>query len=108
MADNKNCFELEGKKCGFKRITTRDALEIQHIMTRLAQGKATKDDERELDALALKYLEISNGGVKNDGFTIELLETQFTNPFAIVEINAKFQGYVGGFLAALPSFQNLK
>lgn len=100
-------FELEGKKCSFKRITTKDALEIQHLATRAAQGKEREGDEAQFDKLALKYLEVSNNGVKNDGFTIELLETAFVNPFAIVEISKQFQEYVGNYLRALPSFQNL-
>lgn len=98
-------FELEGKKCSFKLITTKDALEIQHLATRAAQGKEREGDDEKLDSLALKYLEITHNGVKNDGFTIERIGTVFSNPFAMVEISKQFQEYVGNFLRALPSFQ---
>lgn len=99
-------FEIENKVCNFKRITTKDGLAIKNAMLRLADNKADKEANALIDEMALKYLEITHNGVKNDGFTTELLATQFENPFAIMEISAQFLNLVNDFLAKLPSFQN--
>ena len=105
-------YQLENKNYDFNRITTQDALKVKCVMMMLASGKSTiKDIERAnktLDDLALKYLTVEQDGewLKNiDEFALNAL---FSNELAIIEISAKFQERIKGFLASLPTFQAIK
>ena len=105
-------YQLENKNYDFKRITTQDALKVKSMMMILASDKSTiKDIEaanQTLDSLALKYLTIEQEGSWLENIDEHAITAFFTNELAIIEISAKFQERIKGFLASLPTFQAMK
>lgn len=105
-------YQLENKNYDFKRITTQDALKVKSMMMILASDKSTiKDIEtanQTLDSLAIKYLTIEQEGQWLENIDEHALAALFTNELAIIEISAKFQERIKGFLASLPTFQAIK
>lgn len=101
-------FEIENKKCEFKRITTQDGLIVKDCFMILAKENQslenTKKANETIDKIALKYLVIDG----NSGFTFDSLDLTFENPFVMAEISAQFMAMVQGFLSKLPTFQNLE
>ena len=78
----------------------------------LASDKAKAEDieksNKTLDDLAFKYLRVEDNGewLKNiDEYAFSAL---FENELASIEIIAKFQERLKGFLSALPSFRNIE
>ena len=105
-------YQLENRNYDFKRITTQDALKVKSMMMILASDKSTiKDIEtanQTLDSLALKYLTIEQEGAWLENIDEHAITAFFTNELAIIEISAKFQERIKGFLASLPTFQTMK
>ena len=105
-------YKLENKNYDFQRITTADALKVKSMMMILASDKSTiKDIEtanEKLDSLALKYLTIEQEGQWLENIDEHALTALFANELAIIEISAKFQERIKGFLASLPTFQAIK
>lgn len=105
-------YELDGRKFDFDRVSTQDALKVKSAMMILASDKAKTEDieksNKTLDDLAFKYLRVEENGewLKNiDEFAFSAL---FENELASIEIVAKFQERLKGFLSALPSFRNIE
>lgn len=103
-------LELDGREFDFNRVSTQDALKVKSAMMILANEKANIQDyekaNKTLDDLAFKYLKVKN----EDGTWMENIDEYafsalFVNEMAGIEIVAKFQERLKGFLAALPSFQ---
>lgn len=106
-------YELDGRKFDFDRVSTQDALKVKSAMMILASDKAKSEDieksNKVLDDMAFKYLRVEgeNGEwLKNiDEYAFTAL---FDNELASIEIVAKFQERLKGFLSALPSFRNIE
>ena len=103
-------YQLENKNYDFERVTTADAIKVQSLMMMLARDKNTIDDieatNEKLAKLALKYLTVE----QDDGNWLKnidehALKAIFVNQYAIIEISAKFQETIKGFLMSLPTFQ---
>ncbi|EAL7532983.1 hypothetical protein DUZ16_06570 [Campylobacter jejuni] len=103
-------LELDGREFDFNRVTTQDALKVKSAMMILANEKSSMQDYEKanqvLDDLAFKYLKVKN----SDGNWLENIDEYafsalFENEMAGIEIVAKFQERLKGFLNALPSFQ---
>ena len=105
-------YQLENKNYDFKRITTQDALKVKSMMMILASDKSTIKDietaKKTVDDLALKYLTVEQDGEWLENIDEFALNALFSNELAIIEISAKFQERIKGFLASLPTFQAIK
>ena len=106
-------YKLEDKEFDFKRVTTQDALKVKSAMMILANDKSSIENIEQannvIDSLAIKYLKIKdNKGNWLENIEPILIDSLFTNEFASIEITAKFQERLQGFLNALPSFQKVK
>lgn len=103
-------FEIENKQITFKRITTKDGLELIKATTFLTNEDVNTKEKglNILNSLCLKYLVITDKEkdleleIKGDA---NLLDNVFSNPLCIIEISNYFQEYIKDFLNALPSFQ---
>ncbi len=122
-------FKLESITYEFSRVSTSEALEIRKIvMNGLAkiakQAKADGVDMTDesafdlgqmndllcdIEPYALKHLRILNADGKTwtENPDTSLLESFFENPFYAMAISSEFLKVVQGFLALLPSFQNM-
>ncbi|WP_299546055.1 hypothetical protein [uncultured Helicobacter sp.] len=105
-------YELENREFDFKRVNTQDALKIKSAMMILANEKSTLENiekaNKVIDDLAIKYLRTKdNKGNWLENIEPVVIESLFNNEFAIIEITAKFQERLQGFLSALPSFQHM-
>lgn len=104
-------FEIEGKTLDFKRVTAKDGLAIQALMTQSNGDSMSPEAMQKLAEIALRYLVITDGDKPPlESPTIEMLDKSeiFENPMVMVEITTRFMEKIGGFLAALPSFRNTK
>ena len=106
-------YKVENKEFDFKRVSTQDALKVKSAMMILANEKAPIENiesaNKVIDDLALKYLRVKDPkGNWLENIDTLLLDSLFENQFAIIEITAKFQERLQGFLLALPSFQQAK
>lgn len=106
-------YKLEDKEFDFKTVTVKDALAIKTAIGVMAKANASADDALYADGvisrLAIKYLILKVNGKEIEGeVTEDLLSATFSNEFAIVEIIAKFQERISGFMQLLPSFQTAK
>lgn len=102
-------FEIEGKTLDFKRVTAKDGLAIQALMTQSNGDSMSPEAMQKLGELALRYLVITDGDKPPlESPTIDLLDSIFENPMVMIEITTRFMEKIGGFLAALPSFRNTK
>lgn len=105
-------FELEGKNIRFKMIAYANAIKAQNAIHLIATNDAENIEKGNaiLLNLGLKHSIINDnvGGADLENPSIELFASQFKNPFASAELQARFQEYVLGFLAELPTFQKAK
>lgn len=102
-------FEIEGKTLDFKRVAAKDGLAIQALMGQSNGDSLTPEAMQKLAEIALRYLVITDGDKPPlESPTIDLLDSIFENPMIIVEITTRFIEKIGGFLAALPTFRNIK
>lgn len=102
-------FEIEGKTLDFKRVAAKDGLAIQALMGQSNGDSLTPEAMQKLAEIALRYLVITDGDKPPlESPTIDLLDSIFENPMIIVEITTRFMEKIGGFLAALPTFRNIK
>lgn len=105
-------FELEGKTIKFKMIAYANAIKAQNAIHLIATNDAENIEKGNaiLLNLGLKHAVISDnvGGADLENPSIELFASQFKNPFASAELQARFQEYVLGFLSELPTFQKAK
>lgn len=105
-------FELEGKTIRFKMIAYANAIKAQNAIHLIATNDAENIEKGNaiLLNLGLKHAIISDnvGGADLENPSIELFASQFKNPFASAELQARFQEYVLGFLSELPTFQKAK
>ena len=110
-------YHLDNVEFDFRRVTTEDALKVKSAMMILANEKAPTSTIIEansiIDDLAFKYVKIKD----KKGQWLEtqsadeaklIANSMFENEFASIEIVAKFQERLQGFLSALPSFQKAK
>lgn len=107
-------YKIDNIEFDFKRVTTEDALKVKSAMMILANEKATLENIMEankvIDNLAFKYVKIKDkkgNWLENNSAQdmIIIVDSMFENQFAGVEIVAKFQERLQGFLQNLPSFQ---
>lgn len=102
-------YQLEDKNYDFERVTTADAIKVQSLMMMLTRDKNTIDDiestNEKLAKLALKYLTIEQNGEWLKNIDEHAFKVLFSNEYAIIEISAKFQERIKGFLMSLPTFQ---
>lgn len=110
-------YAIDNVEFDFKRVTTEDALKVKSAMMILANEKASLENAMEankiIDNLAFKYLRIKDkkgNWLENNSAKdmIMIVDSMFENQFAGVEIVAKFQERLQGFLQNLPSFQNVR
>lgn len=106
-------YKLEDKEFDFKMVSVKDALVIKSIFVALAKANSSVNDTLSADNvisdLAIKYLILKVGGKEIEGtITEDLISATFKNEFAIIEIVAKFQERIQGFIQLLPSFQTAK
>ena len=110
-------YTIDGVEFDFRRVTTEDALKVKGAMMILANEKASLENTMEankvIDNLAFKYLKIKDkkgNWLENNSAQdmIMIADSVFENQFAGVEIVAKFQERLQGFLQNLPSFQSVK
>lgn len=106
-------YQLENREFDFKRVSTQDALRVKSAMMILANDKSTLENiesaNEVIDNIAIKYLKIKdNKGQWLENVDALIIESLFNNEFAIIEITAKFQERLQGFLQNLPSFQSLR
>lgn len=106
-------YKLEDKEFDFKTVSVKDALAIKSIFVALSKEKSSISDtinaDNVISDLAIKYLILKVGGKEIEGaITEDLISLTFKNEFAIIEIVAKFQERIQGFIQLLPSFQTVK
>lgn len=110
-------YAVDNVEFDFKRVTTEDALKVKSAMMILANEKASLENTMEankvIDNLAFKYLRIKDkkgNWLENNSAKdmIMIVDSMFENQFAGVEIVAKFQERLQGFLQNLPSFQKVR
>lgn len=110
-------YKVDDIEFDFGRVTTEDALKVKSAMMILANEKASLESTMEankvIDNLAFKYLKIKDkkgNWLENNSAKdmIMIVDSMFENQFAGVEIVAKFQERLQGFLQNLPSFQNAR
>ena len=105
-------YKLEDKEFDFERVTAKDALRIKSAFMVIANDKASSEAKAEEDSviseIAIKYLKIKVGKEWIENCSEEYISECFKNEFAIVEVIAKFQERISGFLSLLPSFQSAK
>ncbi len=108
-------YAIDNIEFDFKRVTTEDALKVKSAMMILANEKSSLENTMEansvIDRMAFKYLKIKDkkgNWLENNSADdmIIIVDSMFENQFAGVEIVAKFQERLQGFLQALPSFRN--
>lgn len=103
-------FEIEGKTLDFKRVAAKDGLAIQALMaTADKEGNLPPEAVQQIAEVALKYLVITEGdNPPIESPKIDDLDDIFKNPMVSIEINTQFIEKIAGFLAALPTFRNIK
>lgn len=102
-------LELDGVEFDFNRVSTQDALKVKSAMMILANEKSTAQDieksNKMIDDLAFKYLRVKNGGEWLENIDEHAFSAIFENEMSAIEIVARFQERLKGFLNALPSFR---